>query len=268
MTALQMLRPRLGVLNTARMPTLASAQSWRTKEQTAAQRGYGYRWQKARIQFLSSHPLCVACQADGRVTAATVVDHIEPHRGDQTKFWDEANWQPLCASCHGRKTVAEGGQPLGYSIYRPDWIAVPRVPVVIVCGPPGSGKSTYVAQHAQPGDMVLDLDVMASRISGRPIYMHDSKDRDAAIMERNRLLDGLSRPGCDIAKCWLIVTGEKVSQRLWWKQKLNAELVVMSTPKEECRRRIEDDGRRPAQVKSRHLQSLAAWQTGDGGVNP
>jgi 5-methylcytosine-specific restriction endonuclease McrA len=34
------------------------------------------------------------------VTLATVVDHVEPHRGDQERFWDERNWQALCASCH------------------------------------------------------------------------------------------------------------------------------------------------------------------------
>ena len=34
----------------------------------------------------------------------TLVDHIVPHRGDQALFWDEQNWQPLCKSCHDKKT--------------------------------------------------------------------------------------------------------------------------------------------------------------------
>ena len=34
------------------------------------------------------------------MTAASVVDHIKPHKGDKALFWDQANWQPLCASCH------------------------------------------------------------------------------------------------------------------------------------------------------------------------
>ncbi|MCA0996301.1 HNH endonuclease signature motif containing protein [Alloyangia pacifica] len=34
---------------------------------------------------------------------ATVVDHIIAHRGDMTLFWDKANWQPLCKSCHNRE---------------------------------------------------------------------------------------------------------------------------------------------------------------------
>lgn len=67
---------------------------------TTAERGYGSRWQTARASYLRSHPLCRMCDDEGRVTAATIVDHITPHRGDQSKFWDTDNWQPLCAKHH------------------------------------------------------------------------------------------------------------------------------------------------------------------------
>lgn len=74
---------------------------------TAAQRGYGSRWQRTRIGFLAAHPLCASCMAAGRVTEATVVDHIVPHRGDMNLFWQRSNWQPLCKPCHDRKTATE-----------------------------------------------------------------------------------------------------------------------------------------------------------------
>lgn len=67
---------------------------------SARQRGYDSRWDKARRTFLAEHPLCVMCEREGRVTPATVVDHIKPHRGDQDLFWDRANWQPLCKAHH------------------------------------------------------------------------------------------------------------------------------------------------------------------------
>ena len=70
----------------------------------AVERGYGSRWQKARKQFLAGHPLCAECQRAGKLTSATVVDHIKPHRGDAVLFWEEKNWQPLCKKCHDRKT--------------------------------------------------------------------------------------------------------------------------------------------------------------------
>ena len=71
---------------------------------TAVQRGYGARWQKARTQFLAEHPTCAMCaqQDPPRLTPATVVDHVKPHKGDMELFWDTDNWQSLCKPCHDR----------------------------------------------------------------------------------------------------------------------------------------------------------------------
>ena len=74
---------------------------------TSYQRGYDAKWRKAREYFLSQNPLCVMCQQQGRITPANVVDHIQPHKGNQDLFWDEANWQALCQSCHNSKTAKE-----------------------------------------------------------------------------------------------------------------------------------------------------------------
>lgn len=66
------------------------------------------RWRKARSAFLAAHPLCALCARMGRDTAASVVDHIEPHGGDPALFWSPDNWQSLCPSCHsGTKRIAD-----------------------------------------------------------------------------------------------------------------------------------------------------------------
>jgi hypothetical protein len=57
---------------------------------------------------LSRNPLCVECERQGRITPATVVDHIIPHKGNLELFWDEDNLQALCKPCHDRKTAKEG----------------------------------------------------------------------------------------------------------------------------------------------------------------
>ena len=75
---------------------------------SAARRGYGSRWRRARAAYLARHPLCASCQAQGRVEPATVVDHVTPHWGDARLFWDESNWQGLCKRCHDAKTAHEG----------------------------------------------------------------------------------------------------------------------------------------------------------------
>lgn len=84
---------------------------WR--RESAAKRGYGRRWQKARAIYLGKNPLCVMCEQLGLVTPATVVDHVDPHRGRAEKFWDEGNWQSLCAPCHNQhKQRQENGAGL------------------------------------------------------------------------------------------------------------------------------------------------------------
>jgi 5-methylcytosine-specific restriction endonuclease McrA len=105
---LKTLKPRLKEVP-ARLRTLRGG--WRG-EKTTAQRGYGGRWQRERLVFLRANPLCVYCAQEGRVTAASVVDHRIPHQGDERLFWDRSNWQPLCAPCHDsvkKREEARGG---------------------------------------------------------------------------------------------------------------------------------------------------------------
>ncbi len=71
---------------------------------------YGHKWRQARAIFLKRNPLCVHCKRDGKVTPATEVDHIIPHRGNLALFWDKlTNWMALCKPCHSKKTATEDG---------------------------------------------------------------------------------------------------------------------------------------------------------------
>ncbi|MFV3402860.1 HNH endonuclease [Pseudomonas sp. NY15463] len=111
MARLKTLGPRLKEGAGARVKVLTPG-SWRSG-MTSSQRGYDYRWQKARERYLRDHPLCVFCERNGRTAAANVVDHIVAHRGDMVLFWDQANWQSLCKSCHDSVKQAEEAAGLG-----------------------------------------------------------------------------------------------------------------------------------------------------------
>jgi len=76
---------------------------------SACARGYGRRWQKYRAAFLKINPLCRPCDKNGELAAATIVDHIKPHKGNYDLFWDPANHQPICKRCHDKKTAIEDG---------------------------------------------------------------------------------------------------------------------------------------------------------------
>jgi len=72
------------------------------------------RWRKRQRAQLLRFPLCAFCLKEGKVTAATCVDHIEPHRGDWMKF-NVGKLQSLCVHCHQSRKQQE--ERLGY---RPD----------------------------------------------------------------------------------------------------------------------------------------------------
>jgi 5-methylcytosine-specific restriction protein A len=89
---------------------------------TARERGYSTLWDKATKAYLKAHAaghsswperagLCAGpgslCQKGNWTRAATLTDHIKPHRGDAKLFWDPTNWEPLCVACHNYKTATE-----------------------------------------------------------------------------------------------------------------------------------------------------------------
>jgi 5-methylcytosine-specific restriction enzyme A len=96
----------------------ATAVAARPGRRKTAERGYGGRWQRARAAFLREFPLCgqrpgglapvmSRCHAEGRIVAATHVDHVVPHKNDPALLWDaENNWQSLCGRCSAAKSGA------------------------------------------------------------------------------------------------------------------------------------------------------------------
>lgn len=74
------------------------------------------RWHKLRAAQLRDYPLCKFCLGHGRTEAATVVDHIRPHKGNHELFFDRGNLQSLCKQHHDAakaKAEARGLQEIG-----------------------------------------------------------------------------------------------------------------------------------------------------------
>lgn len=94
----KMLKPAVKTLE-SRVRRIQVA-SWRAAGASSTERGYDHRWRKERAEYLRLHPACVMCEAEGKVRAANVVDHVVPHRGDMALFWDKTNWQSLCRPHH------------------------------------------------------------------------------------------------------------------------------------------------------------------------
>lgn len=56
--------------------------------------------------------------------------------------------------------------------------------ITVVTGPPCSGKSTYVRTHAQPGDVVIDFDILAQALGSPTPHNHTAPTRHVTIQAR------------------------------------------------------------------------------------
>jgi hypothetical protein len=247
-----------------------SCMSW-DHELSRHERGYGYEWTKRRAHVLQrDNYLCQPCLQVGRVTEAREVDHVIPKALDGTDDYD--NLQSICTPCHKDKTKAEGagrrrnmtghdGWPVedtvkrwGYSI--PDGVKPSAIPVVLVCGPPASGKTTHAHAHAGPSDTIIDMDAYKVTAGGRLWDTRSSIWRKAFTM-RDRAIRSLAH--ANQGTCYLIVTASTKLERDAWCEALgDVTIELISTPEAECIRRIKADPERQDAANSQ-IEAVKHW---------
>lgn len=225
----------------------------------------GRRAVELRKRRLARERLCRHCAERGITTPATTPDHIVPLSQGGADVDD--NIQCLCSGCHSIKTAVDGASSKGAANH-PDWLKRSAVALTIVCGPPASGKTTYVGNHAAPTDTVIDLDTIMRSL--RPGYEHwtEALDRDLlnrAIRVRNAMLGSLSKQRQGSA--WFIVAAPTADERRWWQSKLGGEIVLLDPGPAECRRRAVARGtpRAVAGIEAWYRSSRQPWARAGGG---
>lgn len=194
---------------------------------SAHSRGYGVAWRRIRARVLREEPICRRC---GKV-ASREVDHIVPKELGGTD--ERENLQALCKPCHSTKTYVSDG-----SFGRP---VLQRV--IVVCGPPAAGKSTYVANRASVGDLVVDVDRIFEALSGQPYYDKPGALLPFVLAARDAVLSRLERPS-PVGRAWIITGGADSRERERLERTFKAHVVVLETSTEECLRRLRQDPRR------------------------
>lgn len=235
------------------------------------------QWERTRQRILARDLwTCQRCKvlltAGRKAKNAAEVDHIIPRSQGGTD--DDTNLQALCKECNGGKkqgddrrgySVAVGpdGWPVdarhpvntskrkwGYSI--PRGVQKSAIPVVLVCGAPGSGKTTYVKHNASASDVVIDLDDIRVSVGGKP--WHQGVDREA-FARRDQVIHSLASRTA--GRAWLIVTAPTQNERDQWVDALgNVRVHVMDTSEETCLRRIADNPERP---QAEQRQAVRKW---------
>jgi 5-methylcytosine-specific restriction protein A len=187
---------------------------------------------KRRLQ--RTNGLCERCLEKGKVRIAKVVDHIKPLAFGGSD--EDGNTQNLCSDCDAVKTAYDSAKQRG-GAQHPDWLEPSAVPVTIVCGPPCSGKTTYVNDRATAEDLIISLDDIMMELD--PSYVHWSgavpEIMDSATRVRNALLGSLADR--KHGKAWFIVSAPSPAERDWWHSKLGGEIVLLHPGADECKNR-------------------------------
>lgn len=100
--------------------------------------------------------------------------------------------------------------------------------VTLVTGPPCSGKSTYVDQHAGAGDVVVCHDREARRAGSRRRHEHLQVHRTAAEVRWRALVVDVAAAATITA--WVIRCVERGDERQALAEQLRATAVVLLVP--------------------------------------
>ncbi|MBD2894779.1 hypothetical protein amrb99_37070 [Actinomadura sp. RB99] len=112
--------------------------------------------------------------------------------------------------------------------------------VILVCGPPAAGKSTWVKQHARPGDQILDFDQICRTLGSHSHHDHPRHVRAMAKDVRRALED---RAAAMPRRTWVIRSLAEPDKRAAVAERLGARVVVLATPAEEALARAAADSR-------------------------
>lgn len=97
--------------------------------------------------------------------------------------------------------------------------------IVVVCGPPCSGKSTYVDQRREPGDLVVDYDQIAQSLGSPVSHGHHykfHKPTDRVIKQHiNDIVLGKNQ------RAWIIRSMPTLAEREALVAKVKATEVVV-----------------------------------------
>jgi predicted kinase/DNA-directed RNA polymerase subunit RPC12/RpoP len=227
-------------------------------------RNYFYlteRWRNLSIATaLNADHKCQNCgkQVEGK---SGQVHHLFPVKDHPAVRFEPGNLLYLCVSCHRHIEQNQQGSR-ARPIFRK-----PNCKVVLVCGPPAAGKSTYVREHARTSDKVIDFDMIAREFG---FVRNIPRDKVGLILdERNRRLRSLARMSVH-STAWVILTAPSRKLRQWWINALGVEsndLIVLTPPRQELEARIKADPDRK-RVVPLHLKLIREWQRKEDADDP
>lgn len=205
------------------------------------QRFYGSkRWRDLRDRLvIERHGICERCGKDFSGETRMLSAHHKEHLTDETLkdptvAVNPDNIEILCAKCHALQHPVRG-------------FIKKRKEVFIVYGSPLAGKSTYVRENMELGDLVVDLDAIRSGISLQPLYTPAPPLQKTAFAVRDFLYEQIRIRSGEWQTAWVIAGLPRKDERERLAARLGASLILVEATEQECLKRLydADDGRYP-----------------------
>ena len=111
----------------------------------------------------------------------------------------------------------------------------------IVAGAPVSGKSTFVKESANAGDLIYDYDTLHQALSGQGAHNHLKEIRPYVLTARDAIFDDLEAHANQNA--WVITSTRKLGELNLLSERFGAEIILMEVSQDEAHKRADFDGR-------------------------
>ena len=233
-------------------------------------------WKRVREDYVNRRKavdggLCELCQE----APGTEVHHkifLRPENiDDENITLNPENFALLCYDCHQREHEAarriaqlnakqrdgKRGVLVGGSYYYDEQGQIQPFKVHVIWGAPGSGKTTHVRKHMQPGDIVIDLDLI-----GRALSMADKTNVPRNVERiaydiRDFLYTQIESRQLDAKQVWVIAGLPKKEQRQQIAKRLGADLIHIDATFHDCYSHILHDDER--KDKALQLAIIEKW---------
>lgn len=113
--------------------------------------------------------------------------------------------------------------------------------VYIITGAPCSGKTSFVKERMQEGDIVIDIDDLWEMLSGQPRYIKPNQLKPIVFNLRQQLKDNIARGVGTWRNAYIIESLPYATDRQREAERYkahNVELITMEATRDECLQRL------------------------------
>lgn len=178
-----------------------------------------------------------------------IIELTEDNYTDKMISLNPDNVEVLCHICHNKhhgRFNGGGHKRKEKSVY-------------IVYGPPMSGKTSYVIEHMEKGDIVVDMDSLYQAVTLLPKYDKPDNLKYNVFAIRNSIIENIKKRYGGFRTAWIIGGYPRKVERERLVKETNANLIFLDVDKETCIKRLEACNDYRADHKEEWIDYIDKW---------